>query len=44
MATDLRDLVEMEKAVNEAQIIFGVGHGTQRLLRMSTRGGRCRLA
>ncbi|KAH0840066.1 hypothetical protein J3R83DRAFT_1033 [Lanmaoa asiatica] len=26
MATNLRDLVEMEKAVNEAGIIFGMGH------------------
>ncbi|KAN0097319.1 hypothetical protein V8E55_001765 [Tylopilus felleus] len=26
MATSLRDLVEMEKAINEAGIIFGMGH------------------
>ena len=38
MATDLRDLVEMEKAINEAGIIFGMGHGAQRLLRTSTKG------
>lgn len=38
MATDLRDLVEMEKAINEAGIIFGMGHGAQRLLGTSTKG------
>lgn len=35
MATNLRDLIEMEKAVNEAGIIFGMGHGSHHLLRVS---------
>jgi len=38
MATELRDLLEMEKAVNGAGIIFGIGHGTHRPLRVLTKG------
>lgn len=38
MATNLRDLFEMEEAVNKAGIIFGMGHGALDPPRVSSKG------